>query len=158
MPPKRQFRRPKSAEVEKNTMEECIPKSTRCSTKWAFKLFSEWQIDRINKDPSKEQRSFEIDIGKVQSLDTNIANMNLETLNFWLTKFIQEVVKVNGDRYPGRSLYMIVAGLQRHLAESGNAILLLSQNDRRLDVNKFILYEYEYDSGFDCTRLFVNPS
>ena len=64
------------------------------------------------------------------------------------------MVKVNGERYPGRSLYMIAAGLQRHLAESGNAILLLSQNDRRLDINKFILYEYYYDSGVDRTRFF----
>jgi len=131
MPPKREFRPPKSSEEEKNTLQESIPKSTRSSTKWSFKVFSEWQIGRANKDPSKEQRSFEIDIAKVQSLDTNIANMNEESLNFWLTKFVEEVVKVNGERYPGRSLYMIVAGLQRHLAESGNAISLLSQNDRR---------------------------
>ncbi|XP_031573097.1 zinc finger MYM-type protein 4-like [Actinia tenebrosa] len=134
MPPKRQFRPPKSEEEERTTLEDCIPKSTRSSTKWAFKVFSEWQIYRVNKDPCKEQSSFEIDIGKVQSLETNIANMNAETLNFWLTKFVQEVVKVNGERYPGRSLYMIVAGLQRHLAESGNAISLLSQNDRRLNI------------------------
>ena len=66
----------------KNTLEECIPKSTRSSTKWSFKVFFEWQIGRANKDPSKEQRSFEIDIGKVLSLDTNIANMNVKSLNY----------------------------------------------------------------------------
>ena len=82
MPPKREFRPPKTEEEEKNTLEECIPKSTRSSTKWSFKVFSEWQIGRANKDPSKEQRSFEIDIGKVQSLDTNIANMNVKSLNY----------------------------------------------------------------------------
>ena len=88
MPPRWEFRPPKSKEEEKNTLEECIPESTRSSTKWSFKVFSEWQIGRANKDPSKEQRSFEIDIGKVQSLDTNIANMNVESLNFWLTKML----------------------------------------------------------------------
>ena len=113
-------------------MEECIPKSTRSSTKWAFKIFSEWQIARVNKDPCIEQRSFKIDIDKVQTLDTNIANMSAETLNFWLTKFVQEMVKVNGERYPGRSLYIIVAGLQRHLGESGNAIRLVNQDEARL--------------------------
>ena len=60
MPPKREFRLPKSREEEKNTLQESIPKSTRSSTKWAFKVFSEWQIDRANKDPLKEQCSFEI--------------------------------------------------------------------------------------------------
>ena len=126
MPPKRRFRPPKSEQEEKQILEGCIPKSTRSSTKWAFKIFSEWQIARVNKDPCIEQRSFKIDIDKVQTLDTNIANMSAETLNFWLTKFVQEVGKINGERYPGRSLYMIVAGLQRHLGESGNAIRLVN--------------------------------
>ena len=120
MPPKQRFRPPKSEQEEKEILEECIPKSTRSCTKWAFKLFSEWQIARVNKDPCIEQRSFKIDIEKVQTLDTNIANMGAETLNFWLTKFVQEVVKVNGERYPGRSLYTIAAGLQRHLGEKSD--------------------------------------
>ena len=131
MPSKRAFRPPKSKDEEKKALDESIPKATRSSTKWSFKVFLEWQQSRVNKDPSKEHRSFEVDMAKVQSLDTDIANMDAETLNFWLTKFVGEVVKVNGERYPRRSLYMIVAGLQRHLAESGNAISLLSQNDRR---------------------------
>ena len=102
--------------------------------KWAFKIFAKWQIARVNKVPCIEQRSFKIDIDKVQTLDTNIANMSAETLNFWLTKFVQDlkVVKVNGERYPGRSLYIIVAGLQRHLGESGNAIRLVNQDEARL--------------------------
>ena len=129
IPPKRRFRPPKSEQEEKQILDECIPKSARSSTKWAFKIFSEWQIARVNKDSCIGQRSFKIDIDKVQTLDTNIANMSAETLNFWLTKF---VVKVIGERYPGRSLYMIVAGLQRHLGESGNAIRLVNQDEKRL--------------------------
>ena len=100
--------------------------------KWAFKIFAKWQIARVNKVPCIEQRSFKIDIDKVQTLDTNIANMSAETLNFCLTKFVQEVGKINGERYLGRSLYMIVAGLQRHLGESGNAIRLVNQDEARL--------------------------
>jgi hypothetical protein len=68
----------------------------------------------------------------VQTLDTNIANMSVETLNFWLTKFVHEVAKANGERYPVRSLYMIAAGLQRHLGECGNTIRLLNQDEARL--------------------------
>ena len=114
MPPKRRFRPPKSEQEEKQILEECIPKSTRSSTKWAFKVFSKWQVARVNKNPRIEEW-FKIDIDKVQTLDTNIANMSVETLNFWLTKFVQEVAKANRERYPGRRLYMIAAGLQRHL-------------------------------------------
>ncbi|CAB4003470.1 Hypothetical predicted protein [Paramuricea clavata] len=131
MPPKRRFRPPKSEQEEKQILEECIPpKSTRSSTKWAFKVFSEWQVARVNKNPRIEERSFKIDIDKVQTLDTNIANMSVETLNFWLTKFVQEV-PMQGQRreLSGESLYMIAAGLQRHLGESGNAIRLLNQDE-----------------------------
>ena len=142
MLPKRRFRPPNSEQEEKQILEECIPKSTRSSTKWALKVFSEWQVARVNKNPRIEERSFKIDIDKVQTLDTNIANMSVETLNFWLTKFVQEVAKANGERYPGRSLYMIAAGLQRHLGESGNAIRLLNQDEARLVKSDYFIMHF----------------
>ena len=53
MPTKRQFRPPKTEEQEKKDLEDCIPKDTRNATKWAFKVFSEWQMSRNNKDTFK---------------------------------------------------------------------------------------------------------
>lgn len=40
----------------------------------------------------------------MQRLDTDIANMTAESLNFWLIKFDEELCKENGERYilPGR--------------------------------------------------------
>ena len=35
---------------------------------------------------------------EIQSLDTNIVNMTAESLNFWLTKFVEEVCKEDGER------------------------------------------------------------
>ena len=59
--------------------------------------------------------------------------MSVESLNFWLAKFVQEVMaKVNGQRYLGRSLYIMTAGLQRHIGESGNDIRQLNQAKARL--------------------------
>ena len=58
MPPKRTFRPPKTEEQEKKDLEDyCIPKATTNATKWAFKVFSGWQISKNNKDPSQEQCS-----------------------------------------------------------------------------------------------------
>ena len=62
-----------------------------------LKVFLEWQLTRTNKDPWKEQYSFNIELEKIQMLDTNITNMNAESLNFLFTKFVQEAVKVNGE-------------------------------------------------------------
>ena len=71
MSPKRKFRPPKTEEQEKKDLEDYILKATRNATKWAFKVFSEWQISRNNKDPSQEQRSYKVGLAKVQSLNLN---------------------------------------------------------------------------------------
>ena len=42
----RAFRKPKSAEEEKNLIENAIPLSTRAVTKWSVKFFLEWQNGR----------------------------------------------------------------------------------------------------------------
>ena len=54
-------------------------------------LDQRWKIGRVNKDASLEN---------VQSLHTNIVHMRVESLNLWFAKFVQEVCKPNGDRYP----------------------------------------------------------
>ena len=56
------------------------------------------------KDASLESCSFTLDMAKIRRFDTNIVNMSAESLNLWLAKFIQDVCKGNGQRYPGRTL------------------------------------------------------
>ena len=64
--------------------EQTISKSTRNETKWALKIFSEWQFQRENKDPTKEKCSFPFEPEKVQSLETNITDMSAKSLNLWI--------------------------------------------------------------------------
>jgi hypothetical protein len=128
----RVFRKPKGVEDEKVLLESTIPKSTRDSTKWTSKIFHEWQMGRRNQDAKLEHCSFAFDCNKVQNLDTSITQMNGETLNFWLGKFIQEVCKTNGERYPGRTLYAIACGLNRHLQEECEVpVSILDKNETR---------------------------
>ena len=84
----RAFRKPKSAEEESNLIENAIPKLTRAVTKWSVKIFVEWQNGRKNKNPAIEPCAFTTDECKVQRLDTDIANMTAESLNFWRLKFL----------------------------------------------------------------------
>ena len=51
-----------------------------------------------NKNPTIEPCTFLTDKSKVQRLDTDIANMTAESLNFWLIKFAEELCKENGER------------------------------------------------------------
>jgi len=101
----RSFRALKSVEEEKELLEESIPKSTQNVVKWAVKIFADWQTQRENKDSPLEKCSFTFDAAKIQALDTDIVNMSIESLNFLLTKFIQEVCKKDGERYP-RTYYL----------------------------------------------------
>ena len=45
-----------------------------------------------------EEVGFHVERDKIQSLDTNIVNMTAESLNFWLTKFVEEMRKEDGER------------------------------------------------------------
>ena len=133
MPPKRAFRNSKSEEEERKFLEKSVPRSTRYVTKWSLKIFAEWQASRKNKDPSKEEAGFHVELDKIQALDTNIVNMTPESLNLWLTKFVQEVCKEDGERYPPRTLCSITCRLQRHLQEGngGAPVKLLSKEEQR---------------------------
>ena len=131
MPPKRVFRKAKTVQEEMELFKECVPKSTKNANKWSYKIFSEWQRQRENKNPSQEQCSFTFEPENIQSLDTNIVDMSPESVNLWLTKFVQEVCKPDGQRYPARTLYSIVCGLQRHLQDSNGQISLLDKNEVR---------------------------
>jgi hypothetical protein len=50
--------------------------------------------------------------------------MNGESIAYWLGKFVQEVVRKDGQKYSLRSLYGIVAGLKRYLEEKNGSLAL----------------------------------
>ena len=41
-----------------------------------------------------------------------------DKLNYWLSRFVNEVRKQNGDPYPPKTVHQILAGLQRHMLET----------------------------------------
>ena len=86
------FRSPKTGEEESKLLQGSIPKSTAYKTKWAIKIFHEWQINRKVKGPVLDAGGAFKDYGdlyKVQSLCTDLANMDANALNYWLSKFVQ---------------------------------------------------------------------
>ena len=74
MQPKRVFREPKNTKEEKDYLpNSCIPKATRYVTKWAYKIFGEWQSSRRNKDANFEEIRFEVE---VDSIDFKVYKRN----------------------------------------------------------------------------------
>ena len=92
--------RGEAADEQKALLEKSVPKSTRYVTKWSFNIFAQWQNARLNKHAANEEAGFDVGRDKIQSLDTNIVNMTAESLKFWLTEFVKEVCKEDGERYP----------------------------------------------------------
>ena len=62
--------KPKNTKKEKDYLpDSCIPKATRYVTKWAYKIFGEWQSSGRNKDPIFEERGSEVE---VESIDFKV--------------------------------------------------------------------------------------
>ena len=113
-----------------------IPKSTVHKTKWAIKIFREWQINRKVKVPVLDAGAYFKDYGdlsKVQSLNTDLANMDANALKYWLSKFVQEVANSEGKVYPARTLSGIICGIRRLLHEivGSEALNPLAASDKR---------------------------
>jgi len=129
------FRDPKSVEDEESLLHDARPKSTIYKNRWSVDTFRSWQRSRVIKFPTVEVGSVlrDYNVREVQSVEENLEDMNSSSLNYWLTKFVQEVANKNGGRYPPRTLYGIVCGIKRHLEEQNgaNALNPLDNSDKR---------------------------
>lgn len=77
------FRSQKTGEEESKLLQGSTPRSTAYKTKWAIKIFHEWQINRKVKVPVLDSggafKDYE-DLYKVQSLSTDLAEMDANAL------------------------------------------------------------------------------
>ena len=64
--------------------------SVPASTKWAVKIFAEWQRLREVKVPVVDFGGLfkDCDLHKVTALSADIAGMDALSLNYWLSKFV----------------------------------------------------------------------
>ena len=130
-----QFWPPKSVQEEDSLLVQSKPKSTQYKDKWAVEVFRTWQAAREQKFCILDAGSVfkDYDFHRVQSLEEKLEDLDSLSLNYWLTKFVQEVADKNGGRYLSRSLYGIVCGLKLYLknVNGGNALNPLDSKDKR---------------------------
>ena len=110
--PLKRFRKSISCEEEAKKLANAVPVSTRYKNKWAVGLFEDWKRSRFNKEPTFEQTSLDFDLTSIESLEHPLEKMSPKSLDFWIGKFVQEVADKKGNRYPGPTVYQIVAGLE----------------------------------------------
>ena len=97
------------------------------------------------------------ELHKVTPVSCEIEDMDAISLNYWLTKFVMEVAKDSGERYPPRTVYGIVCGVKHHLADkNGNeALNPLDGHDKRYrKLSTLFLLVWCYDDEKPLTCLF----
>ncbi|XP_068723066.1 uncharacterized protein [Montipora capricornis] len=137
------FRQPKSVEDEERCVLNAIPKSTRYKNKWAARIFEEWGKARFPKVATLEPGGLfkEYNLHKVQSLEIPLLQMDALSVNYWLTKFVQEVAKPSKERYPPKTIYQIVCGLRRFMEENNEKLDFnpLDASDKRFSIFRRVL-------------------
>ena len=98
--PKRCFAEPKSEEEIAEARAKRIPLKTQQDTKYCMRLWEDW-VDHRSSTTGKN-------IAPLVQLST-------PELQHWLTRFILEVRKKNGDEFPPNTLHHICCGIMRHL-------------------------------------------
>ena len=91
-----QFRPPKSVQEEDSLLVQSKPKSTRYKDKWTVEVVRTWQAAYEPKFCIHDLGSMlkEYDVHRVQSLEEKLEDLDSLSLNYWLTKFVQEVASL----------------------------------------------------------------
>ena len=91
------FRRLKSVQEEDSLLVQSNPKSTQYKDLWTVEVFRTWQGEREQKVCIRDPRSVFKDyhLHRVQSLEEELEDLVSLSLNYWLTKFAQEVANKN---------------------------------------------------------------
>ncbi|XP_068721442.1 uncharacterized protein [Montipora capricornis] len=133
------FREPKTFCEEGDLTGVSVRSSTKYKNKWALLVFGEWKLARTIKVPVLDPGGLfkDYDLHKVATVSTGIEEMDALSLNYWLSKFVMEVAKKTGERYPAKTIYGIVCGIRRHLEEKNGAEALnpLDLSETRIVVN-----------------------
>ena len=104
-PPSR-FAPPMSDSEVQQAKTFAVPKRTKKDTAWCISLWEQWRKARNSR--SKEQVPADI---------CTLATSQL--LQYWLSRFVLEVRKKDGQEYPPDTLYHIVCGIMRFLRQNG---------------------------------------
>ena len=87
----------------KDRAHTAVPKNTRRRNKWALNTYSTWAIWRNNNRLNE------------MKITNTLDKMDTSEVTFWLSRFVLEVRKKNGELYPPSSLVSLVMGLQSHI-------------------------------------------
>ena len=117
------FEKPTTVNEIEQRERERIPLKTRQNASWSVNVYQAWAEHRNSQIETLQD--------EYTSVPFNFQAATVEEINYWLTRFILEVMGADGKPYPVNSLYSISTGLLRHFRNDLNRydIKILSKDD-----------------------------
>ena len=95
------------------------PDNTKKNTGWAVRVFDEWRNER--SDACDEECPADL-----------LESPSVESINYWLSRFVVECRRRDGEHYPSTTLYQLLAGLLRYSrSKSKDCPNFLDKTDHR---------------------------
>ena len=91
---KKQFVTPLAEEKMSKVCEDYTPANTAKNTTWALRVFTECDNERDGLECPKEL----------------LEKPSADQLNYWLSRFVVEVRRVDGSPYPSSTVYQLLLG------------------------------------------------
>ena len=89
-----------------------IKKRSKTKMLWGVKAYQEWCENRLSDGESYDEHIFNANLD-------DVGKLTKENLEHSLCIFIADVCKLNGDNYPGLTLYQLTVSIQRFLRDKG---------------------------------------
>ena len=86
-----------------------IPVKTQAQTGWCLSVWEQWAMERTTDNGDEVAHALLKDCTK----------MNVQDLDFWLSRFVIEARKKDGSEYPPNTLYQLCCGLGRAIKLAG---------------------------------------
>ena len=83
-----------------------MPKNTEKSTQWTLSTFRSWRDKRNEHFREEPDKQVPADL---------LASTDKVILCKWLSLFVAEVRKKDGTEYPPKTVYILPAGILRHM-------------------------------------------
>ena len=96
-----------SSQRMKNLKMLQVKRNTQSNVNWSVSCFNRWRNERLN--------SYDYDPGIYFADLSEPSKLTKENLIHALCFFIPEVTKQSGEYFPGKTLYQIIIGIQKHL-------------------------------------------
>ena len=84
-----------------------VQNASKAKLNWAITAYSDWRNERL-ETMNYDYAVFSADLNDLPKLDK-------DCLSHALCLFIPEVMKRNGEMYPGKTLYQMIVAIQKHL-------------------------------------------